>query len=170
MANKPTKIKLTELTEEDLGFVKEVYDYYIENTTIVYFTEKISIDTLKSFILAGNPTYRSFIIRDEENVPVGFCYFSRYKPREAYDITVEITIYFKPGCTGKGYGHPVMEQLESMIRQSGFTNILSLIDSKNHASISLFEKHGYELCGYIRKVARKFNRPLDLMIYQKILG
>lgn len=169
-ANKKMKIKLTALQEQDLHFVKEIYDYYTAKTTTVYFTEEVSIDTLKTFIPVGNPRYQSFIVKNEVNENIGFCYFSRYKAREAYDITVEITLYFKPGQTGKGYGSQLMSMLEPIIKESGFTNILSLIDSENKESIRLFEKFGYERCAHIKKVATKFGKYLDLFIYQKIIG
>lgn len=44
------KISLDRLTGEDLDFVKEVYDYYTEHSTTVYFTGKVSVEALKAFV------------------------------------------------------------------------------------------------------------------------
>lgn len=166
---KKKKISLDRLTGEDLGFVKEVYDYYAENSTTVYFTGNVSVETIKSFIPVGDPLYRSFIIRDEEGEKAGFCYFSRFKPREAYDVSVEVTLYLLPRFAGRGYGYQAMKLMEPMIRESGFINIMALIDSENAASIRLFERCGYGQCGHIRQVARKFGKDLDLLMFQKLL-
>ncbi|NDW11846.1 N-acetyltransferase family protein [Bacteroides sp. 214] len=163
-------VYLKELQEEDLLFVKEIYDYYILHTTVVYFTEPISIETLKSFIPIGISQYPSYLIIEEEsNIPVGFCYCARFKPREAYDITTEATIYFKPEHTGKGYGYKAMELLEIIIREKGIKNILAVIDGANKASLRFFENCGFEQCGCIKQVAQKFGKELDVVFYQKTL-
>ena len=96
-------ITLRTLTENDLPFVKDIYDYYTLHTTVVYFVHCASIDELKNYIPVGDPVYRSFIIETPEGAPCGFCYFARFKPREAFRISVELTLYLKPEFTGRGH-------------------------------------------------------------------
>ena len=163
-------ITLTKLQKEDLPFVKKIYDYYTLHTTVVYFVECVTLEELHTFIPVDDPHYQSFLIRTEEGVPCGFCYFSRFKPREAFHISVELTIYLDPLYTGHGYGHQAIELIEPIIRQEGFTNIVALISGENLASIRLFERCGYECCANIRQVAEKFGKKLDLKMYQKILS
>lgn len=162
-------ITLRTLTENDLFFVKDIYDYYTLHTTVVYFVHCASIDELKSYIPVGDPVYRSFIIETPEGTPCGFCYFARFKPREAFRISVELTLYLKPEFTGQGYGKQTIFRLEEIIRQEGFSNIMALISGENEASIRLFERCGFECCANIRQVAEKFGKKLDLRMYQKIL-
>lgn len=83
--------------------------------------------------------YRSFIIETPEGAPCGFCYFARFKPRDAFRISVELTLYLKPEFTGRGYGKQAILRLEEIIRQEGFSNIMALISGENEASIRLFE-------------------------------
>ena len=59
-------ITLRTLTENDLPFVKDIYDYYTLHTTVVYFVHCASIDELKNYIPVGDPVYRSFIIETPE--------------------------------------------------------------------------------------------------------
>ena len=66
-------VRFVELFETDFEFIKELYDYYILNSTATYYTERITIDELKSFIPVGHGKYKSFIIWDE-NKPCGFCF------------------------------------------------------------------------------------------------
>lgn len=163
-------IRLEELQENDLLFVKEIYDYFTLNTTVVYSIEPISLEQIRSFLPINDPIYRSFIIKSAEGDLVGFCYFSRFKPREAYRISVELTIYLKPEFSGKGYGSQALTQLEGVIRANGFHNIMALVGGENKASIYLFEKSGYTCCADIKEVAEKFGRKIDLKMYQKILN
>ena len=162
-------VRLEELQESDLPFVKEIYDYYTLNTTVAYTTEPLSFDEIRSFLPIGDPVYRSYLIKSPEGESIGLCYFSKFKPRRAYHISVELTIYFKPECTGKGYGSDAMRQLEAVIRAGGFHNIMALVDGDNEASIRLFEKFGYTCCAHVREVAEKFDRLLALKMFQKIL-
>lgn len=164
------EIKFVGLSEADLPFVKEIYDYYALNTTFVYFTEPVTIENLTSFIPIKNPVYHSYIIYDSNGEKCGFCYFSRFRPREAFRISVEVTLYFKPGYTGKGYGKATLTYLEKQIKEAGFHTIMALIAGENTGSIRLFERSGFTCCAHLREVAEKFGKKLDLKMYQKIIG
>jgi len=47
------EIKFKEIVDSDFEFIKEIYDYYIINTTATYYIERISISELKEFIYTG---------------------------------------------------------------------------------------------------------------------
>lgn len=161
-------IRLTRLTEKDLPFVLELYNYYTLHSTAVYFIKPITLEEVRAIVPIGNQLYRSFLIRDKNDEAVGFCYFNRFKERPAFRVSVEVTIYLHPDQTGKGFGSEALRHLESYIRAGGFTNAVALIDSANDASIRLFRRHGYECCAHIQSVAEKMGQLLTLEIYQKL--
>lgn len=163
------RLEFVELQEEDLPFVKEVYDYYTLNTTVVYSIDPVPMDDIRGFVPVRDPLYRSFMLITPEGEKCGFCYFNKFKPRAAFSVSVEITIYLKPEFGGKGYGSETLLRLEEYVREGGFANIVALISGDNMISRHLFEKCGYTCCGNIRNAAYKFDRFLDLMFYQKIL-
>lgn len=156
-----------ELKEEDLHLVKEIYDYYTLHTTVVYFLEPVSIDDLRAFIPINNSQYRAFILQNEQGERCGFCYYNKFRPRAAFSISVELTIYLKPEFAGRGYGYEAVMKLEEYIRKGGFTNIVALVAEENSVSQHLFTKCGYSRCGIIKNVARKFEKKLGLIYYQK---
>ena len=162
------KIELVELQEQDFEFVKEVYTWYILNSTATFHTEPITINELKNIIPVGHPKYQSFIILYEGEA-CGYCYISRYKPRQAYDRTAEITIYLRPEYAGREIGKETMKWLEAIARKNGIAVLLGIITGENEISIRLFEKCGYEKCAHYRQVGEKFNRLLDVVTYQKII-
>ncbi|MEI7424211.1 MAG: hypothetical protein WCK18_19060, partial [Prolixibacteraceae bacterium] len=51
-----------EIKEEDLPIVKEIYDYYVLNSTATFHKEKVTIQELKDSILLSHPKYKSFLI------------------------------------------------------------------------------------------------------------
>jgi phosphinothricin acetyltransferase len=99
----------------------------------------------------------------------GFCYFTAFKQREAFHLSVEITLYLKSEYTGKGYGKEMLNYIEPIIRRTGYKNIVALVSGDNEVSIRFFEKYGYECCGNIRQAAEKFGQMLDLRLYQKLV-
>ena len=161
-------IQFIDIKEEDFDFIKEVYDYYVINTTTSFHTEKLSIGQLKEFILIGHEKYKSLLIKSD-NINCGFCYISQYKKRQAYDRTAEVTLYLKPEFTGHGIGRTVLEHLEEIARQKGIKVLIGIISGDNDKSIRLFEKCGYEKCAHYKKVGEKFNKILDVVSYQKFV-
>jgi L-amino acid N-acyltransferase YncA len=162
-------LKLIDLKESDFNLVKEIYDYYILNSTATFHKDLISIEELKSVILISHPKYKSFLI-DYEGETCGYCYISQYKNRQAYDRTAEITIYLKPDYSGKGIGEETLKLLETVAKKNEICVLIGIITGENQASIRLFEKCGYEKCAHFKKVGEKFDRLLDVVAYQKIIN
>jgi phosphinothricin acetyltransferase len=162
------KIEFIDLKEPDFEVIKEIYDYYIENSTATYYTEKITIEELKEFIPFQNNKYKSFLIK-VENECCGFCYITQYKKRQAYDRTAEISLYLKTAYTGKGIGNTVLPFLENVAKEIGISVLIGIISGDNENSIKLFERNGYEKCGHFKQVGEKFNKILDVVSYQKII-
>lgn len=161
-------IEFFDLTESDLELVKVIYDYYIENSTATYYTEKITVDELKEFIPVQHKKYKSFLIKVDSQ-PCGFCYISQYKKRQAYDRTAEVSLYLKTEYTGRGIGKIVLAYLEEVAKANGISVLIGIISGDNETSIKLFEKNGYEKCAHYKQVGEKFNKILDVVSYQKIL-
>lgn len=162
------QIKLRELTENDLWIVKEIYNYYIVNSTATFHTEKITIEELKDTIPVDQPKYKSFLVIFN-NIVCGYCYISQYKKRQAYDRTAEVTVYLKPNSTGLGIGKQVLLQLEKIAAKSGISVLIGIISGDNISSIALFEKCGYEKCAHFKQVGEKFGKILDVVAYQKTI-
>ena len=156
------------LQDKDYPFVKEIYDYYVVNTTVSFATNKISLAELRKTIQTGHPKYKSFLIKVNSEI-CGFCYFSKYRKRQAYDRTAEISVYLKPGFLGKGVGKLTLQKMETVARENKISVLIGVITAENHQSVGLFEKCGYEKCAHFRKVGEKFNRILDVVAFQKIL-
>jgi phosphinothricin acetyltransferase len=157
--------ELIELQYEDYDLVKEIYDFYVINSTATFRTEKISLSELKETVLIGHPKYKSYLIKWNGSI-AGFCYFSQYRKKQAYDRTAEVTIYLKPEFSGKGMGKKALDQLKTIALKNGIKVLVAIITAENEISINLFKKCGFEKCAHFRKVGEKFNRLLDVVALQ----
>lgn len=164
------EVQLVDLRDKDFDIIKEIYDYYVLNSTATFHTERVAVSELKEKILVGHPKYRSYLVKDAEDDICGYCYFSQYNKRQAYDRTAEISLYLKPGYTGKGIGKQVIHFLEETAHDLGIVVILGIISGDNFQSIRLFEACGYRKCGHLKELGVKFGRVIDVVIYQKILS
>jgi len=159
-------IEFRNLEEKDLIVIKEIYDYYILNSTATYHTNPISIDELKEFIFVGHPKYKSFLIFYNE-VLAGYCCITQYKKRQAYDRTSEVSIYLINTFHKKGIGQKALSFLEKAAEERGIKNLIGIISGDNLGSIRLFEKCGYIKCAHYKNVGEKFGKILDVVAYQK---
>lgn len=154
------------VTETDLPKIKEIYDYYILNSTSTFHSEPLSIDELKSILFINHPTYPSYLITSSGEA-VGYCFLSRYKNRQAYDRTAEVSLYLKPGYTHKGIGSMAMEHMEKEAKKRGIHVLIGTLSGENTASMKLSEKMGFEKVAHLKNVGEKLGRILDVVIYEK---
>lgn len=161
-------LSFKKLTEQDLFTVKEIYDYYIAHSTATFHTEPISLHELEEFIFINHHLYPSYLIFCD-NVVAGYCYFTYFKKRQAYNRTAEITVYLKPEFTSKGIGKKVLVFLDEAAKERNIKNLIAVITGNNTNSISLFEKAGYSKCAHFKNVGEKLGQVLDIVCYQKEL-
>jgi L-amino acid N-acyltransferase YncA len=166
---KVMEISFEELTEEKLQIVKEIYEYYIENSTATFHTGSITLSVIREFIPIGHPVYKAYLIRSDGEI-CGYCYLSPYKKRQAYDRTAEVTVYLKQGNTGRGIGRLALQQLEKDARLTSIKVLIGIITGDNIHSIRLFTREGYEKCGHFKEVGEKFGKILDVLAFQKFIS
>ncbi|MCF8715260.1 N-acetyltransferase [Joostella atrarenae] len=160
------ELSYKDIQEEELPLVKEIYDWYIANSTATFHTQPITLDELKELLYFNHHLYHSFLIY-ADNELAGYCFTTHFKKRQAYDRTAEVTIYLKNGFEGKGVGKKVLYFLEEKAKTNGIKNLLGIITGENTASIALFRKCGYFECANFRNVGEKFGKILDVVTYQK---
>lgn len=156
------------ITEDHIDAIREIYMYYIKNSTATFHKKEITRQEMADLVLFENTKYESYIIKLKEDI-CGYVILTQYKVREAFDQTAEVTIYLKKGYEGKGIGKRALTFIEERARIKELHTLIALICSENEGSIALFEKCGYVKCAHYREVGNKFNRWLDLLSYQKIL-
>lgn len=165
-----SQVKFLPVEEEHIEALRQIYNYYVQHTTVTFHSEPLGTEEMKSILFFSNPRFRSYTILDEQDRVTGYVILGYYKPRQAYDFTSEVTIYLHPEFTGKGIGNQAMAFLEEKARELHFHALLGVICSENTASIRLFKKFGYWECALFKEVGLKYNRLLDVIVYEKILG
>jgi len=161
-------LQYVEASEQDLDRMLDVYNHYIENTSILFNDRPVSLEEFSTRVYIKHNIYKTFLIQ-QDNEFCGFCFLTRFRKKRAYDKTAEVGIYLRPEFTRKGLGQEIVTFLEAIARKQGIEVILASISGENVVSQSLFRKLGYEQCAHYKRVAEKFGRKMDLVDFQKIL-
>lgn len=147
----------------DLPRITEIYNHYVINTPVTFDLEPKSVESrkawLEQFALTGR--YRLFVA-EQNALVVGYAGTTRFRPKAAYDTTVETTIYCCPGMTGKGLGNRLYSALFDAIRGEDIRRIVAGYTLPNAASAALHERFGFKLIGVFSEVGRKFGRYWDV--------
>jgi phosphinothricin acetyltransferase len=107
---------------------------------------------------------------DTDDDVVGYAYSWSYRPRPAYALTRETSIYLDPSVRGQGIGSQLYPALLEAMKGSGVHTAVALVALPNPGSSALHERCGFEQVGTMRQVGFKFDRWIDVAWYQKMLA
>jgi L-amino acid N-acyltransferase YncA len=155
--------------ESDATGIAAILNHYIEHTTATFFTEPVTAEDRYNWITRRRPEHTLWVA-DLQGQPVGWAALSDHKPRGGYRHTVENSIYLHPAHVGRGLGRRLLNRVLEDARNAGFHLIVAGACSESQASIALHEGAGYERVGHFKEIGRKFDRWLDVIYLQKILG
>ena len=160
-----------EFIKMDTAYAKDalaLYNAYVLASTATFSIKPLSQEEMNKLLFSGLDRFPSYaIIVDGEFA--GYVMLNRYKPREAYDQTAEVTVYLDEFFHGRGIGAKAMAFIEAFAEENGFRALLGVICAENEPSIALFAKLGYFQCAHFKEVGKKFDRILDIVIYEKLI-
>lgn len=152
----------------DLEQITAIYKHYILHSHHTFETEEISESEMLSRISTIRNSY-PFIVFEEEGIIKAYAYATRWKIRQAYEHTVETSIYVNPDYKGKGIGTKLYTHLIQVLKKSNLHSILAGISLPNDASIQLHEKLGFNKAGVLKDVGYKFGKWIDVAYWNLLL-
>ena len=165
----PMTITVRHGKSDDLNRLVEIYNHYVVNTHITFDTEAFlvtdRIQWFNQFTRTGR--YRLLVAEDGAG-PLGYATSTRFKPRAAYDTSVETTIYLDPAQCGLGTGSLLYGALfDELVAEASVHRAYAGIALPNEASVRLHEKLGFERVGSYHEVGYKFDRYWDVDWFEK---
>jgi phosphinothricin acetyltransferase len=155
------------VTVADYSALCEIYNYYIEHTTVTFDIEKLSIADVQTK-LERNWKYPC-VVCEQDGVIVGFAAASEWKAKKAYQQTVELSVYLRPDSYKNGYGSSLYSELIDILRSQGIHSIISGIIMPNHQSIALHDKFRFKKVAHFSEVGYKFDKWFDVTYWQLML-
>lgn len=100
---------------------------------------------------------------------LGFASYGPFRTLPANRYSLEHSVYVNHKYQGQGIAQALMQQLIEEAQQQGYHVLIGAIDAQNQASIALHQKLGFQHAGTLSQVGYKFDRWLDLALYQLLL-
>ncbi|MFC9917707.1 GNAT family N-acetyltransferase [Agromyces binzhouensis] len=155
----------------DLPAVREIYNYYVANSTVTFDEDTMSLREWKQKYSYLNRLRMPFLVAESPSGQLlGYALVSPWKQKRAYRYTVENSIYLGPAASGKGLGKALLGALIEASKEAGLKEMIAVIaDQGADASIRLHERFGFHEIGRMGRVGFKFDRWLGTVLLQKTL-
>ena len=157
--------------DEDVAAITAIYGLHVLNGTGTFETEPPSATDMaarRADVLAKGLPY---LVAEADGQVVGFAYCNWFKPRPAYRFSAEDSIYVAAGTHRKGLGRALLAELCLQAERAGVRKMLAVIgDSANAGSIGVHSALGFTHAGVLKSCGWKFERWLDVVLMEKVLG
>ena len=152
----------------DAENIVDIYNHYIQNTTITFEEELLSVEEMRLRIENICKTNSYFVYENNDQI-LGFCYAHPWKERAAYSKTFEISIYLDFKVQGKGIGSLLIRKLIEECKKEQCHALIACITAENTSSIKFHQKFGFKQVSSFKEVGFKFGRFLDVNDYELML-
>jgi len=165
------KVTVRPATEHDLGQINDIYNRYVVETHFTFDVEPMTLEARREWFGHYDHTgrYRVLVGVSDASV-IGFASSSRWRPKPAYETSVETSIYLAPDAVGRGTGTRLYEELLKQLQREDLHRAYAGIALPNQASIALHERLGFKRVAHFTEQGRKFDRYWDVGWYEKALG
>ena len=158
------------VTINDAARIAEIYNYYVADTIITFEEDPVDASEYASRIEAIQARELPSIVWESDGVVSGYAYACPWRTRIAYRFTVESAIYVARDQLGKGIGRQLYAALIDDLRSRNFNSVMGLISLPNPESIKLHERFGFKKVGEHAQVGWKFDRWIDVGVWQLMLA
>lgn len=153
----------------DLPRLTDIYNDYVRDSPITFDIEPWSVERRRTewFDHYAETGRHQLLVAEEAGEVRGYATSSRFRPKAAYDTTVEATIYLAGNAKGRGLGRSLYEDLFDRLRTEDVHRVLAGITVPNDASVALHQRFGFTSVAHFTECGRKFDRYWDVIWLEK---
>ena len=160
-------IFIKNISNADIEAVNLLYNYYIRNTAFTFDINEKTLSEKKEWskIFKKDSPYQC-IVAYENDTLVGFASSRPFRDKEAYNSSIETSVYISHNYIGKGYGKLLMEDLFIKIDGYNVNRVYAFITEPNNASEKLHLLLGFKKIGVLNNVGKKFGKFWNVGIFE----
>ena len=165
----PAQVTIRNATTADLGAINDIYNRYVRHCSCTY-QEKPETPKERRQWFRHHGERHPVIVAEVNGRVIGWGSLSTYHARSAYRYTVENSVYVHHRHHRRGIGSLLLQDLITRARGLGYRAIIAGIDAEQTGSVALHAKFGFKEVGRLKQVGFKFNRWLDVIYMELLLG
>lgn len=156
------------VTLADAEVITGIYNYYIQETTVTFEVEPLTVAEMTQRINDISARFPYFVYEKAGKI-LGYCYVHQWMVRAAYSKTLETTVYVVKEAARQGIGSLMVRRLIELCREQGYHALIACITKENEASVRMHEKLGFHQASDFKEVGKKFGRWLDVVDLEYML-
>jgi phosphinothricin acetyltransferase len=152
---------------DDLPRLTEIYNHYVLTTPITFDVEPATVEERRGWFDAHTERRYRLLVAEQDGVVLGYASSSRFRPKPAYETSVELSVYLAPECTGHGVGSLLYRRLLDELAGADVHRAYAGVCLPNEPSVRLHRGLGFQPIGVYREVGRKFGRYWDVQWFER---
>jgi phosphinothricin acetyltransferase len=158
-----TTTNIRSAERRDLPRLTEIYNHYVVHTSVTFDIEPYTVEKRTAWFEQFGATGRyRLVVAERDGTVVGYAGTMRFRPKAAYETTVETTIYCAPEAVGQGIGPKLYAALFDAIANEDIRRIVAGYTLPNDVSAKLHASLGFTPVGIYKEVGRKFGKYWDV--------
>ena len=153
----------------DLTGITLIYNHYVTASHVTFDVDQFSVaHRVPWFARFDGLRYQCLVAVEGSNV-VGYACSTEFKPKTAYETSVEVSVYLDRQATGQGLGTRLYSALFAALSDRDVHRAYAGIALPNPGSIALHEQFGFKQVSHLTEVGRKFGKYWDVVWLEKPL-
>ena len=163
-------LRIRAAVDADLTALTDIYNHYVVHTPITFDVNPLTPEERRPWFSEHRAEGRHrLLVAEEHGRVMGYASTSRFRPKAAYDTTVESSVYCRVDAVGRGIGTMLYRELFQSIAGEDVHQIVAGVTQPNAASVALHTRAGFQPIGVFSSVGRKFDRYWDVAWFQRAL-
>ena len=154
----------------DLEAVRRIYNDAVAHTTAIWNEVIVDLDDRRRWHATRVGLGYPVLVAEIDGAVAGYGSFGDFRAFDGYRHTIEHSVYVGEGHRRRGAARALLGVLEARAIALGKHAMVGAIEAENTASIALHRDLGFDFCGRLPQVGRKFGRWLDLVFMVKVIG
>ena len=160
-------IFIRNIKDADIEAVNSLYNNYIKETPFTFDIEEKTLSQKKEwFKIFKKDSPFQCVVAYENNILIGFASSRPFRDKEAYESSIETSVYISEKYIGKGFGKLLMQDLLNKIDGYSINRAYAFITEPNNASERLHTLLGFKKIGVLNKVGKKFGKFWNVGIFE----
>jgi phosphinothricin acetyltransferase len=158
-----SEVEIRPAARADLPQLTEIYNYYIVHTPVTFDVEPYTVERREPwFAQFGAAGRHRLLVAESDAGVIGYAGTMRFRPKAAYETTVETTIYCAPEAAGRGIGSRLYAALFETLRGEDIHRFVAGYTLPNSATAAIHARFGFKVVGVFSEVGRKFGKYWDV--------
>ncbi len=163
-------VTIREAVAGDLPALTAIYNHYVVNTVVTFDMEPFTVEQRMEWFELHTRTGRyRLLVAEEAGTVVGYVGTGPFRTKQAYETSVETSIYCAPQATGRGIGTLLYGALFEALKGEDVHRALGGVTLPNPASVALHARFGFTEVARFTENGRKLGRYWDVAWFEKRL-